>query len=56
MLVMRLINAELTTLNAYTSQDLHNKLEELDIIHWSCQLIMPEMTWAIVIIKATTTT
>jgi hypothetical protein len=47
---MTLIDTKLTTLDTYATQNLHYELEELNIVDWACQLIVTEMTWAVVVI------
>ena len=47
-----LVDEELRTLDADTTEDLLNHLEELDLIDWSGQVMMTEMARAAVIIEA----
>jgi hypothetical protein len=56
MTVTRLINEEFTTLETYASQNLHDKLEELRIIHRAGKCKVSKVAGAIVVILPTGTT
>lgn len=45
-----LINEQFATLEANTAENLHQKLEELGVVHRSREYEMPKVTWAAVII------
>lgn len=46
-----LVDEELTALDADTAKHLQNHFVELDVIHWTGQLVVPEMAGALMVVE-----
>jgi len=53
MLIALLINKKLATFETDATQDLHQQLEELGVVHGARKNEMSKMTWAVVIVLST---